>query len=93
MLTLSATMKFGNLDPHPLLILAIVALTTMDVDGIAVIVKILTEVAGVEVTKKVDVWVGGVKKVVVVRERTAVIVVTEAEFIFPRYKVINKNSN
>lgn len=84
-------MNFGNLDPHPLLIFATVALTTIEVDGIAVIVKIFTEVAGVEVTKKVDVWVGGVKKVVVVLERIPVIVVTDAEFIFPINKVINKN--
>ena len=42
-------MKSGNFDPRPLLILATVTLTTMEVDGIAVIVNILTEVAGVEV--------------------------------------------
>jgi hypothetical protein len=42
-------MKLGNLEPNPLLILATVTLTTIDVDGIAVIVNILTEVAGVEV--------------------------------------------
>lgn len=59
-------MKYGNFEPLPLLILAIVTLTTMDVDGMAVIVNILTEVAGVEVMKKVEVWFGGVKKVVVV---------------------------
>ena len=48
-------MNDGKFDPYPLLIFATVTLTTIDVDGIAVIVNILTEVAGVEVMKKVDV--------------------------------------
>ena len=81
--TFLATIKSGNLDPTPRLILATVTLTTIDVDGIAVIVKIFTEVAGVDVMKNVDVSVGGVKKVVVVWEIMSVIVVTEAEFILP----------
>ena len=43
-------------------------LTTIEVEGVAVIVIILTEVAGVEVVKRVDVTIGGVKNVVVVLE-------------------------
>lgn len=60
------TTNFGNFDTLPRLILATVTLTTIDVDGVAVIVIILIEVAGVDVIKKVEVSVGGVKKVVVV---------------------------
>jgi hypothetical protein len=46
--------------------LATVTLTTIEVDGVLVIVTSLIEVAGVEVTKRVDVSSLGVKKVVVV---------------------------
>lgn len=42
-------MKSGIFELHPILILATVTLTTIEVDGIAVIVNILTEIAGVEV--------------------------------------------
>jgi hypothetical protein len=59
----------------PLLILATVTLTTIEVDGVLVIVTSLIEVAGVEVTKRVDVSSLGVKNVVVVWERVLLIVV------------------
>lgn len=90
LLVAEETMNFGKVDPYPLLILATVTLTTIEVDGIAVIVSILTELAGVEVMKKVEVCVGGVKKVVVVSERVPVIVVTDAENMLPQNKLINK---
>lgn len=46
--------------PPPAFILATVTLTTIEVDGVAVLVTNFTEVGGVYVTKKVDVLVGGV---------------------------------
>lgn len=72
------TRKYGNLVDFPALIFATVTLTTMEVEGMAVMVMILTETAGVEVMKKVDVCVLGVKKVVVVEGMVLVIVVTGA---------------
>lgn len=68
-------MNLGNLDPFPRLIFATVTLTTNEVVGISVNVSILIETAGVEVMKKVEVSVGGVKKVVVVWERVPLTVV------------------
>lgn len=59
----------------PLLILATVTLTTIEVEGVLVIVTSLIEVAGVEVTKRVEVSSLGVKNVVVVWERVLLIVV------------------
>lgn len=62
------TKKYGNFVDFPAFIFATVTLTTIEVDGIAVTVMILTETAGVNVEKNVDVFVLGVKKVVVVAE-------------------------
>ena len=59
---ISPPKNLGNFDilPPPLLMLATVTLTTIDVEGVAVFVTIFTEVGGVYVTKKVEVFVGGV---------------------------------
>lgn len=86
--------NLGIFVPVPRLMLAIVTLTTVDVDGIAVTVNICSETGGVIVTKLVDVSVLGVKKVVVVCEVSVeYIVVIDCELItFTNNKIGKTNT-